>query len=189
MAVALGPRREGRTRRATVGGTDLLAKGAEASARLVVATALGPGNRSRSRGHGKAPRTLTPGGLRRVWGQAACAQPKGTRCEESTPTTSRYGGRERERSRHAAANACRARRQRTSVGGNYGNWLRDISPTSQERVTGIEPALSAWEAEVLPLNYTRAALRRLPMIATGGALPGRSASRPGPAGGPVVRAT
>ncbi len=25
-----------------------------------------------------------------------------------------------------------------------------------ERVTGIEPALSAWEAEVLPLNYTRA---------------------------------
>jgi integrase len=27
-----------------------------------------------------------------------------------------------------------------------------------ERVTGIEPALSAWEAEVLPLNYTRAAL-------------------------------
>ena len=26
-----------------------------------------------------------------------------------------------------------------------------------ERVTGIEPALSAWEADVLPLNYTRAA--------------------------------
>src|SRR5699024_1741920 len=25
----------------------------------------------------------------------------------------------------------------------------------RERVTGIEPALSAWEAEVLPLNYTR----------------------------------
>lgn len=24
-----------------------------------------------------------------------------------------------------------------------------------ERVTGIEPALSAWEAEVLPLNYAR----------------------------------
>ena len=24
-----------------------------------------------------------------------------------------------------------------------------------ERVTGIEPALSAWEADVLPLNYTR----------------------------------
>jgi hypothetical protein len=24
-----------------------------------------------------------------------------------------------------------------------------------ERVTGIEPAPSAWEAEVLPLNYTR----------------------------------
>ena len=28
-----------------------------------------------------------------------------------------------------------------------------------ERVTGIEPALSAWEADVLPLNYTRAHLR------------------------------
>lgn len=24
-----------------------------------------------------------------------------------------------------------------------------------ERMTGIEPALSAWEAEVLPLNYIR----------------------------------
>ena len=24
-----------------------------------------------------------------------------------------------------------------------------------ERVTGIEPAWSAWKAEVLPLNYTR----------------------------------
>ena len=24
-----------------------------------------------------------------------------------------------------------------------------------ERVTGIEPALQAWEARVLPLNYTR----------------------------------
>ena len=28
-----------------------------------------------------------------------------------------------------------------------------------ERVTGIEPAFSAWEADVLPLNYTRV-LRR-----------------------------
>ena len=26
---------------------------------------------------------------------------------------------------------------------------------SSERVRGIEPPLSAWEAEVLPLNYTR----------------------------------
>ena len=29
-----------------------------------------------------------------------------------------------------------------------------------ERVTGIEPALSAWEADVLPLNYTRGVRRR-----------------------------
>ena len=28
-----------------------------------------------------------------------------------------------------------------------------------ERVTGIEPALSAWEADVLPLNYTRSSAR------------------------------
>jgi hypothetical protein len=28
-------------------------------------------------------------------------------------------------------------------------------PFRVERVTGIEPALSAWEADVLPLNYTR----------------------------------
>lgn len=28
-----------------------------------------------------------------------------------------------------------------------------------ERVAGIEPASSAWKAEVLPLNYTRGALR------------------------------
>lgn len=35
-----------------------------------------------------------------------------------------------------------------------GQSLRDW-PFPLERVTGIEPALSAWEAEVLPLNYTR----------------------------------
>jgi hypothetical protein len=28
-------------------------------------------------------------------------------------------------------------------------------PQRAERVTGIEPAFSAWEADVLPLNYTR----------------------------------
>ena len=30
-----------------------------------------------------------------------------------------------------------------------------LQRVSVERVTGIEPALSAWEADVLPLNYTR----------------------------------
>ena len=34
-----------------------------------------------------------------------------------------------------------------------------------ERVTGIEPALSAWEADVLPLNYTRA-VWHLPRVIT-----------------------
>jgi hypothetical protein len=28
-------------------------------------------------------------------------------------------------------------------------------PELLERVKGIEPSLSAWEADVLPLNYTR----------------------------------
>jgi hypothetical protein len=32
----------------------------------------------------------------------------------------------------------------------------DLGFSFLERVTGIEPALSAWEADVLPLNYTRA---------------------------------
>src|SRR5215471_11376760 len=34
-----------------------------------------------------------------------------------------------------------------------------------ERVTGIEPALSAWEADVLPLNYTRADRAGWPQLA------------------------
>ena len=33
-------------------------------------------------------------------------------------------------------------------------------PAHAERVTGIEPAFSAWEADVLPLNYTREERRR-----------------------------
>jgi hypothetical protein len=39
-----------------------------------------------------------------------------------------------------------------------GLWAVGFSIKAQsrsERVAGIEPALSAWEAEVLPLNYTR----------------------------------
>ena len=49
-----------------------------------------------------------------------------------------------------------------------GNSLRTLldfcgSPQNDavERVKGIEPSLSAWEAEVLPLNYTRIAGRPL----------------------------
>ena len=33
----------------------------------------------------------------------------------------------------------------------------DISSEQLERVKGIEPSYAAWEAAVLPLNYTRAA--------------------------------
>jgi hypothetical protein len=37
---------------------------------------------------------------------------------------------------------------------------RDKGMGGVERVTRIELALSAWEADVLPLNYTRAGRRR-----------------------------
>ncbi len=36
-----------------------------------------------------------------------------------------------------------------------------LEPDVLERVTGIEPAFSAWEADVLPLNYTRTDRARL----------------------------
>ena len=35
-----------------------------------------------------------------------------------------------------------------------------------ERVTGIEPAFSAWEADVLPLNYTRRTVTHAQVSAT-----------------------
>ena len=42
-------------------------------------------------------------------------------------------------------------------GYTYSAGIRLPAVTSKmERVMGIEPTLSAWEAEVLPLNYTRA---------------------------------
>ncbi len=37
-----------------------------------------------------------------------------------------------------------------------------------ERVAGIEPACSAWKADVLPLNYTRGNLRPTKMVEGGG---------------------
>ena len=42
---------------------------------------------------------------------------------------------------------------------------------SLERVTGIEPALSAWEADVLPLNYTRSAASLYPMCSAAAGAP------------------
>ena len=37
-------------------------------------------------------------------------------------------------------------------------WV-DTTITEMERVMGIEPTYAAWEAAVLPLNYTRIAPR------------------------------
>ena len=42
---------------------------------------------------------------------------------------------------------------------NAGSPVSDVSRHHMERMTGIEPAFSAWEADVLPLNYIR---KRLP---------------------------
>ena len=39
---------------------------------------------------------------------------------------------------------------------------------SGERVKGIEPSYAAWEAAVLPLNYTRKAIVIIPQQATRG---------------------
>ena len=50
--------------------------------------------------------------------------------------------------------------------------LRD---TNLERVAGIEPASSAWKAEVLPLNYTRGSLgRRYKLVEGEGFEPSKS---------------
>jgi hypothetical protein len=37
----------------------------------------------------------------------------------------------------------------------YAALFSEIKSIDMERVTGIEPAYFAWEANVLPLNYTR----------------------------------
>src|SRR3954468_8350319 len=77
---------------------------------------------------------------------------------------------------------CGTRHRQIRVGTNYrtAREPRLTCADSVERVTGIEPALSAWEADVLPLNYTRRparsytrATRRPPACAASG---GRSSS-------------
>jgi hypothetical protein len=65
-----------------------------------------------------------------------------------------------------ALRACLCQQANCTLIARTGLWVavdRKASPMlsrvscgfSAERVTGIEPALSAWEADVLPLNYTR----------------------------------
>ena len=48
-------------------------------------------------------------------------------------------------------------RVRSTTGAMWANFGIDRVAEEQglERVMGIEPTLSAWKAEVLPLNYTR----------------------------------
>lgn len=41
------------------------------------------------------------------------------------------------------------------------------APENLERVEGIEPSLSAWEADVLPLNHTREAWHLILSLSVG----------------------
>ena len=55
----------------------------------------------------------------------------------------------------AALHPVAARRGRRDLPSGRSPWPGICTIPSSERVTGIEPAPSAWKAEVLPLNYTR----------------------------------
>ena len=54
---------------------------------------------------------------------------------------------------------------------NEGSVVRDVPRHHTERMTGIEPAFSAWEADVLPLNYIRKRPTQVIAVLVGGALP------------------
>ena len=45
--------------------------------------------------------------------------------------------------------------QGVQAGTDSGMTIRGFDALASERMTGIEPAYSAWEADVLPLNYIR----------------------------------
>ena len=70
----------------------------------------------------------------------------------------RSGGPARSRTAAVRPNGTPMAREVIDVGMGEGPGVGRTSlawALSLERVTGIEPALSAWEADVLPLNYTR----------------------------------
>ncbi len=45
---------------------------------------------------------------------------------------------------------------------SYGGFNKNDIKGEMERVMGIEPTLEAWEAAVLPLNYTRSGVVHVP---------------------------
>jgi hypothetical protein len=76
------------------------------------------------------------------------------------PRPARAARRRERRRRGGRASSCGPTARKIS---NSTGMIRDEAREAaltwadmMERVTGIEPALSAWEADVLPLNYTRA---------------------------------
>jgi hypothetical protein len=58
-------------------------------------------------------------------------------------------------------------------------WFKKtIRNSYMERVTGIEPAYEAWEAAVLPLNYTRSGVPAAPEPKMGKGLQAAIIARP-----------
>ena len=75
--------------------------------------------------------------------------------------------------------AAERQREEKSLCGNDLQTLLDFCGSPQndavERVMGIEPTLAAWEAAVLPLNYTREGAKSMPRTAPTQRAPGSGA--------------
>ena len=76
--------------------------------------------------------------------------------------TIRFAQRQKQQRRAKQLTAYRGDRKqfrnlllRLSAGLKKARSFEPLAWCFMERVTGIEPALSAWKAEVLPLNHTR----------------------------------
>jgi hypothetical protein len=86
----------------------------------------------------------------RLWRSDGSWQPARTRSSTSVASTVR---RDEQSTSRAHAHVRGRWGDRSALGSRLAHW-RIV-----ERVTGIEPAFSAWEADVLPLNYTRQCFR------------------------------
>ena len=81
---------------------------------------------------------------------------RGVRGGEVQPHAEHARSRGRKRRRRRPRHDPRPLRESPGPGtGTFAAHTADDRGDLVERVTGIEPALSAWEADVLPLNYTR----------------------------------
>ena len=138
------------------------------------ASSLGEGRVKRLVSSGGAtPRgrglSLLAGGMLRVRGRESCPRRRRLSPPGRTRTRPHRNVPERAALERAARSptastvpGCANGHPRATVGAESGRTTTRartvmVRALGLERVTGIEPALSAWEAEVLPLNYTRVA--------------------------------